>query len=66
VHPEELIARWKAWDERPGNQATAHALSDAAVAYAGDQSNNLYRHVAAARRAGMSIAAAIYTWEPPP
>lgn len=66
MHPEELIALWKAWDERPANAARVNALADAALAYAGDKSNQLYKHVAAARRSGLTIAAAIYTWEPPP
>lgn len=64
MHPEELIKRWEAWDERPGNTAAVHALSDAAAEFAGGASNELYKHVAAARRSGLSIAAAIYTWRP--
>jgi hypothetical protein len=62
VHPEELITRWQAWDDHPGNKVAAVALSDAAAEYAGEGSLDLYRHVAAARRSGLSIAAAIYTW----
>lgn len=62
MHPEELIARWHAWDACPGSKAAVIALSEAVAEYAGDEGNELYRHVAAERRAGLSIAAAIYTW----
>jgi hypothetical protein len=62
LHPEELIARWHAWDDHPSNKAAVNALADAVNEYAGDQSLDLYRHVAAERRSGLSIAAAIYTW----
>jgi len=62
LHPEELIARWHAWDERPGNKAAANALVDAVVEHAGNGHLDLYRHVAAARQSGLTIAAAIYTW----
>lgn len=66
MHPEELIARWKAWDEQPSNSTRANALADAVSEYVGLRyATELYRHVAAARRGGLSIAAAIYTWEPP-
>lgn len=64
MHAEELIARWQAWDSFPGSKPAAHALADAAAEYAGDHTNDLYRHVAASRRAGKTIAAAIYTWRP--
>lgn len=62
MHPEELIARWHAWDNHPSNKVAVNALVDAVAEYAGGHSLDLYRHVAAERRAGLSIAAAIYTW----
>lgn len=62
MHAEELIALWKAWDEAPGNTAAIKALIHAQNAYAGNRSLELVRHVAAQRRAGMSMSAAVYTW----
>jgi protein required for attachment to host cells len=62
---EDLIARWKAWDEHPDNKEAANALVEGADTFTQGHATELYRHVAASRRAGLSIAAAIYTWRPP-
>lgn len=65
MHPQQLIARWVAWDEYPGDASRAGALVSAINAYVGlDSATAFRRHVNAQRHAGLSLPAAIYTWTP--
>jgi hypothetical protein len=65
VTPEHLAELWTAWDERPGNDAAAVARVDAVNTYVGlDQAGAFHRHVTAARRHGLTLIAAIYSWGP--
>lgn len=64
--PEHLAELWAAWDERPGYDLAAHARCDAVLAYVGlENANDFHRHVFAARRLGLPVLAAIYSWGPP-
>lgn len=63
---DAVISAWEAWDRAPGDKARARNLSVARVAYAGlDQANAFHAWVATQRRAGRTVAAAVYSWSPP-
>lgn len=63
---QAVIAAWEAWDEFPGDKARAGRLANARVAYAGlENSNHFQAHVATQRRAGLTVADAVYSWSPP-
>lgn len=61
----EVVARtWAAWDEFPGDRHRARARVEAIVTHVGlDHANQFQAHVAAARRAGLNVAAAVHSWE---
>lgn len=66
MHAEDVIALWRVWDSRPGDKGAANALVAAVVEYAAPVNHNeIYRHVFTQRRAGLSLSAAFYTWNPP-
>ncbi len=55
---EWLIRAWTAWEAAPSAAWTANAKEDA-IAAAGLHGSDTHRHIAACRRAGMSIPDAV-------
>lgn len=60
---DRLLAAWELWDAEPSNEHRAGALVDAGNDFAGAVRNEMRHHLAAARRAGLSYAAAVDDWE---
>lgn len=66
MHPADVVvAAWAAWDKAPGDPARARRLCDARTAYVGlAHANGLQAWIATQRRAGRTVAAAVYSWRP--
>jgi hypothetical protein len=63
---EDVIAAWEAWDKAPGDHQRAKSLARARVAYVGlDHANAFQAWIAEQRRAGRTVAAAVYSWRQP-
>lgn len=57
-----LIMAWRSWDERPGNENTAAAMTNACRDYPEGNTVDFRRHLSAMRRAGLSYRKAIESW----